>query len=83
MNKHPNKHIQAAIEYALQHGWEWVEAGSSSHAFCRLRCGNSVSDHQGHQRSVWSTPRVAEHHAQQIKRAVDQCPDSKKCSDSK
>ncbi|AUQ41253.1 MULTISPECIES: hypothetical protein [Yersiniaceae] len=81
MKKHPNKHIQEAIEYALNNGWEWVEAGKSSHAFCRLRCGNPEGEHKTHQRSVWSTPRVPENHAQQIRRSVDECLNINKCSD--
>lgn len=56
MKKHPNKHIQAAIKYALEHGWEWVSAGSSSHTFCKLRCGRAADEHQTHMMSVWSTP---------------------------
>ncbi|MDD9341454.1 MAG: hypothetical protein PV362_17780 [Providencia heimbachae] len=73
MRKHPNKHIQAAIEYAISYGWVWVNAGNSSHAFCKLRCGNSTHDHQEHMISVWSTPRVMEVHAKQIIRKVNQC----------
>ncbi|QEY24794.1 hypothetical protein [Neisseria animalis] len=68
--KHPDKHIQAAIEYALQHGWQLVKSGSSSHAFCRLKC---IYKHSEHQMSVWSTPQNPENHAKQIIRKADQC----------
>ncbi len=44
--KHPNKHVQAAIEYAIENGWVWVTAGNSSHTFCKLRCGNAVGEHK-------------------------------------
>ncbi len=37
MKKHPNKHIQAAIEYALLCGWQFRP--SNGHAFGRLICG--------------------------------------------
>nr|WP_314267714.1 hypothetical protein [uncultured Moellerella sp.] len=73
MKKHPNKHIQAAIEYALIRGWIWVPPGNSSHAFCRLRCGTLEYEHQAHQFSVWSTPLSPENHAKQIWRKVDKC----------
>ncbi|MDU4129468.1 MULTISPECIES: hypothetical protein [Pantoea] len=73
MKKHPNKHIQEAIEYALENGWVMVPAGKSAHPYCRLRCGDSTDEHSSHQRSVWSTPRVPEHHAAQIRRWVDEC----------
>ncbi|MDT0133952.1 MULTISPECIES: hypothetical protein [Providencia] len=63
MKKHPNKHIQAAIEYAIENGWLWVSAGNSSHTFCKLRCGNAVDEHKTHMMSVWSTPKVMEVHA--------------------
>lgn len=55
MKRHPNKHIQMAIEYAVSKGWILVEAGQSSHAFCRLRCGDSNRKHQNHQMSVFDT----------------------------
>ncbi|WP_324701245.1 hypothetical protein U9K49_22880 (plasmid) [Pantoea agglomerans] len=73
MKKHPNKHIQAAIDYALENGWKKVTAGGSSHAYCRLRCGDSSDEHSSHQMSVWSTPEVPEHHAARIRRRVDEC----------
>lgn len=55
MKQHPNKHIQAAIDYALSKGWIWVAAGGAAHCFCRLRCGNPEGEHKTHQMSVWST----------------------------
>ncbi|MGP2522129.1 hypothetical protein ACTUSX_19865 [Pantoea ananatis] len=74
MKKHPNKYIQAAIEYAVSKGWDWVAPGNSAHCFCKLRCGNPEDEHRGHQMSVWSTPRSAENHAKQIRSMVDKCP---------
>ncbi|HHJ0099710.1 hypothetical protein DJ60_957 [Yersinia enterocolitica] len=73
MSKHPNKHIQAAIEYALKAGWVLVPPGDSAHCFCKLRCGDPKGEHRDHHQSVWSTPKVPENHAQQIRRAVDKC----------
>ncbi|EBR9859401.1 hypothetical protein ISO73_09815 [Morganella morganii subsp. morganii] len=73
MKKHPDKHIQSAIEYALLQGWVWIAPGNSSHAFCRLRCGSPYDEHRQHKMSVWSTPRNTENHAKQIRRKVDAC----------
>ncbi|MBL0906438.1 hypothetical protein [Pectobacterium carotovorum] len=69
MKKHPNKHIQAAIEYALAQGWHFYP--SNGHAFGRLICG--TPDHSPHMMSIWSTPSVPENHAKQIRRNVDSC----------
>ena len=70
MAKHPNKHIQAAIQYAEQHGWQIVQSGKSAHSFCRLCC---LRGHSEHQMSVWSTPKSPENHAKQIIRKVNEC----------
>lgn len=70
MAKHPNKHIQAALDYAEQNGWQKVPSGKSAHAFCRLRC---LRGHSEHQMSIWSTPRSPENHAKQIIRKVNEC----------
>jgi hypothetical protein len=67
--RHPNKHIQAAIEYAEEHGWTVVR--QCHHAFCVLRC--PAGHRGGCQYSVWSTPRNPEAHAKDIRREVDQC----------
>lgn len=69
MKKHPNKHVQAAIEYALLCGWHFRP--SKGHAFGRLIC--AIPEHSEHQISIWSTPHVPEHHAEQIRRKVNSC----------
>jgi hypothetical protein len=69
--KHPTKEIEKAIVYAEKNGWVYKESGKSSHAWGRLLC--PLHAREGHQLSVWSTPRNAFNHAQQIKRLVDQC----------
>ncbi len=71
MKEHPNKHIQAAIEYAISRGWDFDAGGRSSHCFGRIRCG--ISGHREHQMSVWSTPRSPENHARQIIRMIIRC----------
>jgi len=71
MKEHPDKHIRAAIEYALEHGWLFHCGGKSAHCFGRLKCG--IAEHREHMMSVWSTPAVPLHHARQIMRMVDSC----------
>lgn len=69
---HPNKHIEAAVQYAESKGWRFKDPGASAHAWGRLLCGEATRE--GCQLSVWSTPKNPENHAKQIKRAVDSCP---------
>ncbi len=69
MKKHPNKAIQSAIEYAIAHGWHFHP--SSGHAFGRQVCG--YPEHPLHQMSIWSTLRVPENHAKQIRCKIDSC----------
>lgn len=72
MNDHPNKHIRAAIEYALDCGWLLRKAGPCAHIWGRLNCPARARG--GCIVSVFSTPRVPEHHANYIRRQVDRCP---------
>ena len=72
MNSHKNKHIRAAVDYALEHGWRLVMAGPRAHIWGRLYC--SKGSHGGCAKSVFSTPRVPERHARKIRQAVDACP---------
>jgi hypothetical protein len=72
MNDHPNKHIRAAIDYALGRGWRLVKSGPRAHAWGRLFCPAQVRG--GCIVSVYGTPRVPEHHAAYLRRVVDACP---------
>jgi len=67
MNRHPNKHIQAAIEYAVSKGWTVQK--SRGHAFCRIFCESG-----GCIKCIWSTPTDPERFARQVIHYVDQCP---------
>lgn len=69
--KHPSKEIEKAIVQAERHGWIYKSPGKSAHAWGRLLCPLRRRD--GHQMSVWSTPRNAFNHAQQIIKLVNQC----------
>jgi len=68
--KHPNQTVEEAIKYAEQHHWR-VKLNKKGHAWGRIYC--PAKERGGCIVSVWSTPRVAEHHAAQINRRVDNC----------
>ncbi len=72
--KHPNKEIQAALNYAKQKGWRIQESGS--HAWGRIFCPYNDSECRCGEfciTSIWSTPRNPNNHAKQIRRVVDNC----------
>lgn len=71
MKEHPDKHIRAAVHYAVSKGWIFNWGGNSSHCYGRLKCG--IPEHHQHMMSVWSTPRCPQNHARQIVRKVDSC----------
>ena len=67
---HPLAEVELAVQFAEANGWRYVP--SHGHPWGRLMC-------PGAQRgaciiSVWSTPRDAYVHAQQICRRVRICP---------
>ncbi len=70
--KHPNQKIEEAIQYAESNGWRYSKAGHSSHAWGRFLCRKKGRD--GCCMSIWSTPKVPENHAKQIRRNVGKCP---------
>lgn len=80
--RHPDKDIEAALQHAEANDWR-IEVGGS-HAWGKIYCpSNSKSCRCGLFciASIWSTPRNATHHANQIRRIVDNCsvaPPSKK-----
>lgn len=71
MKEHPDKHIRAAIQYALNQGWLFSPGGHSAHCFGRLRCG--IAGHREHMMSIWSTPSSPQNHARQIIRKINSC----------
>jgi len=72
MSGHPNKHIRAAIDYALDRGWVLRKAAGRAHVWGVLYCARH--DRTGCMRQVYSTPRIPEAHARDIRRAVNRCP---------
>ncbi len=69
--RHPNKEIEEAVRYAEKHGWVYKDSGDSAHAWGILLC--PLHTREGHRVCIWSTPRNAFNHAQQIQKAVDKC----------
>jgi hypothetical protein len=71
-DRHPSKVIEAALAYARSCGWIVIKStGGSAHAWGDMRCPGDCP-----QVSIYSTPRVPEHHARALRRAVDRCPQS-------
>lgn len=69
-SRHPNKDIEAAVAYAEERGWTWAKV--SGHAWGKILCAHHNRD--GCVIFIWSTPRSAGNHANQIRREVDRCP---------
>jgi hypothetical protein len=69
MARHPKKEIEAALEYARSQGWSVIK--SRCHCWGIIRCPHGRG---GCQKSVWSTPKNAQNHANAIRRFVDNCP---------
>ena len=68
--RHPNSHIEKAIQHAESLGWRVVT--SKGHAWGRMFC--PWSTREGCLISVWSTPKVPENHARHVRNKVDSCP---------
>ena len=67
--RHPNKDIEAAVEYAENRGWRWRKA--SDHAWGVLLC--PLEARGGHRISVNSTPANPFNHARRIRQVVNKC----------
>ena len=77
-NRHPNQHIEAALQHSEAMGWRVEPTGRSSHAWGRLYCPHRDPVEQCRcgefcVTSISSTPRNPETHAKQIRRRVDGC----------
>lgn len=73
-SRHPKKEVEAAVQYAERCGWTCVN--TKGHAWGKILCPwNDTECRCGEYciKSVWSTPRVPENLAAQIRRAVDGC----------
>ena len=66
---HSNKHIAAAIEYALGLGWRLERCGPRAHCWGKLFCPGSACGPI----VVYGTPRRPETHGRQIRRRASRC----------
>jgi hypothetical protein len=71
--RHPNKHIEAAVQYAESLGWRLIKG--QGHRWGVLYCPHA--ERGGCKVPVYSTPRVPENHAKDIRRSVNGCPHQK------
>lgn len=72
--RHPSKEIEKALAYAETQGWRALLL--NGHAWGKIQCPwNDATCRCSTfcQVSVWSTPRVPEHMAHNVRRAVDGC----------
>lgn len=69
--RHPNKHIEAAVAYAESLGWRVEKSSGRAHCWGTLYCPRH--DRDGCKVAVYSTPRVPENHARQLRSAVELC----------
>jgi hypothetical protein len=74
MARHPNKHIQAAIDYAESKGWRVEKAAGHAHIWGYIVCPEA--GREGCRYNIHSTPRVPERHARKLRKYVDACPHS-------
>lgn len=74
-NKHPNKDIEASIQYAETLGWTYRPSGNSSHAWGKLYC--PLHTREGHHLSIYTTPRNPTMYAKLIRQRVEKCEHSK------
>ncbi|QUS39302.1 hypothetical protein RPMA_10995 [Tardiphaga alba] len=65
---HTSKEVEAAICHAESMGWRFRKMGHWGRLFCEH------ADRDGCAQQVNGTPRNAENHAKQIRRAVERCP---------
>jgi len=75
-SKHPNKDIEAALQYAEEQGWTIQKSTGSAHCWGQMLCSsNNRACRNGIycRQSVWSTPRNSVNHSRVLKRIVDKC----------
>jgi hypothetical protein len=69
--RYSNKHIEAAVKHAESLHWRLVKASAHAHSWGYLL---SPQTRMGCELTVYSTPRVPENHAKDIRREVDGRP---------
>lgn len=74
MEKHPNKEIREAVEYAIKKGW--IIEKSKGHAWGIMYCPYNDDNCRCGQHcitSIWTTPKNPSNFARQIKRIIRNC----------
>lgn len=74
---HPNKEIEAAIQFAESKGWRFRKGGRSAHTWGLLYC--PLHKREGCNMPIWSTPSNPDLHATQIRQRVKSCPHEIDC----
>ena len=72
-SKHPDKDVEAAIQYAESNRWEVKKGGHWGMLYCPYndsdcRCGTRCKA------GVWGSPKNASNHAKQLKEVVPEAP---------
>ncbi|MDR6856430.1 hypothetical protein J2W96_002747 [Variovorax guangxiensis] len=70
--KHPNKDVEAAVQYAEDNKWIVKAGGHWGFLYCpyndiECRCGTRCKA------GIWGTPKNPGNHAKQLKAVVDGC----------
>ncbi|NIF20981.1 hypothetical protein [Candidatus Pantoea multigeneris] len=71
---HPNKEIEAALNFAEAHGWRIVLGGH--HAWGKMYCPSRMLECRCGEfciTSIWSTPKSPDNHACALRRVVQRC----------
>jgi len=67
--RHPNKHVQAAVDEAINRGWRLIKCGG--HVWGELYCPEA--SREGCIIRVHSTPQNPESHAKRIRHLTECC----------
>lgn len=71
-SRHPNKHIELALQQAESAGWRVRESkGQSSHCWGMIFCPRN--DREGCKTAVYCTPKNPQNHARHLLSEVDAC----------
>lgn len=74
--KHPNKHIEEALQYAESKSWRIEKSAGQAHSWGKMYCPENspiCRDNLFCIKSIWSTPKNPQQHARDIKRVIDGC----------
>lgn len=80
--RHPDKDVEAAIQYAEEHGWAVKAGGHWGFLYCpyndqECRCGTRCKA------GIWGSPKNPGNHAKQLREVVDGCTARKAAEQAK